>query len=451
MDFINKLMLEPNEVHLAVAKYLLVIAGFVHFTYIGLVLGSSIFSFFFNIVDRDTPSHDARTLSKYLIDLAAGNIGLMVYLGVLPLVTLTVLYAQVLYQSRQLTAGGVAVAAVLVALGLFVLALYRKSFAIREANYPLHIVLGASALGLLTLGAFVMSSGVSLSLDPEKWPVINNPIVYLIFSWNNIARFALFMVVSFAITGTAVLFHYFGWPDAEREPEESYNVLVRNFASGLAMGACLLIPILLFWNLITIPDVGKSLSMYHTMILALFALALAGRFVYGVLVHPERAPGVRPLLAVLAFVFLLTLGDSINRENAFRDHTGVLMMNAEAAKLEIEAERQAAIAEKAGGDVGEGNPAQGKMLSQTYGCLSCHSVDGTKLIGPTWKGLYGHEVAVMEGSQEKTVSADDDYIVRSVRDPNSQVVKGYPAVMPAQTSMSNAELGHIVAYIKSLK
>ncbi len=450
LDLFNRVLFQPTEVHLAASKYLLVLTAFVHFSYIGCVLGTTLFSVFFNIVDRDTPSHDARTLSEYLAGLAASNKGLMVYLGVLPVVTAAVLYAQVLYATHQLTTAGFAAGAAIVPVAFILLSLYRSSFRLRQTNYPLHIVLGAAALGAFFTAYFIICSGVSLSLDPEKWPFITNPAEFVIFSWNNIARFVLFLGVSFAITGTAVLFLYFA-PEAAREKEESYNRLVRNFALGLAMGSCLLLPVLIFWNLITVPDVGKSIPMYQVTLLSVVALAAAGRWVYGLLVDPEARPGFRPLGAVLVFFFLLTVADAMTRENAFRDHNYMLLAQAQAARLEEESKRRAAVAEKAGEAVGEGDPVQGERLSQLNGCLSCHSVDGSANIGPTWKGLYGHEVVVLEGGKEVTVVADDAYIVQSIRDPNSQVVKGFQAIMPAQPTMSDQDIAHIIAYIKTLK
>ena len=450
MEFVNNLLFQPTVTHLAASKYLLVLTAFVHFSYIGYVLGTTLFSVFFNIVDRDTPSHDARTLSEYLAQLAASNRGLMIYLGVVPVFAAAILYTQVLYDTLQLTTAGFAVGALIVPVAFILLSLYRSSFRFRESNYPLHILLGVAALGAFFTAYFIICSGMSLSLDPEKWPFIRNPAEFVIFSWNNIARFVLFLGVSLAITGTSVLFLYFA-PEALREKEESYNRLVRNFALGLSLGACLLLPLLVYWNLITIPDVGKSIPMYQVSGLALVALAAAGRWVYGLLVNADARPGFRPLGAVLLFFLLLTVADTMTREYAFRDHNYMLLTKAEAARLEEESKRRAAIAEKAGGAVGEGDPAQGEKLSQLNGCISCHSVDGSPNICPTWKGLYGHEVVVLEGGKEVTVTADDAYIVQSIRDPNSQVVKGFQAIMPAQPTMSDQDIAHIIAYIKTLK
>ena len=78
--------------------------------------------------------------------------------------------------------------------------------------------------------------------------------------------------------------------------------------------------------------------------------------------------------------------------------------------------------------VGSDPVARGQVWAKNNGCLSCHSVDGGKGVGPTWQGLFGHPVTLVDGS---TVTADETYLHTSIVDPNAQVVEGFtPGVMP---------------------
>lgn len=82
-------------------------------------------------------------------------------------------------------------------------------------------------------------------------------------------------------------------------------------------------------------------------------------------------------------------------------------------------------------------------------CLTCHSLDGSRIVGPTWKELYGSEVPI-EG--EGSVLADADYILNSILNPNGQIHQGYPAgIMPQNyaSTYSEVQLGQLLAYIKS--
>lgn len=102
--------------------------------------------------------------------------------------------------------------------------------------------------------------------------------------------------------------------------------------------------------------------------------------------------------------------------------------------------------------------------AEGFGCVACHSADGSPGVGPTWQGLYSHEVTLADGS---TIAADDDYIRNSILDPNSQIVSGFnPNLMPqtykdtfaTRQQEVNASEGidldiaaDIIAYIKSLQ
>ena len=104
-----------------------------------------------------------------------------------------------------------------------------------------------------------------------------------------------------------------------------------------------------------------------------------------------------------------------------------------------------------GGNGGGDLVAQGQALVQSNGCLACHSTDGSTLVGPSWKGLYGHQMPLTDGT---TVTADDEYLRESIVDPNAKIVEGFlPNLMP-QTfgdTLSDQDIEAITAYIKSLQ
>jgi len=84
-------------------------------------------------------------------------------------------------------------------------------------------------------------------------------------------------------------------------------------------------------------------------------------------------------------------------------------------------------------------------------CTTCHSIDGTPMVGPTFKGAYGTKRIITEpdGSEHEVV-VDEDYLVKSIQDPMAEQVKGYPPAMP-KNPLTDTELQQVVAFIKSLK
>jgi cytochrome c oxidase subunit 2 len=103
-----------------------------------------------------------------------------------------------------------------------------------------------------------------------------------------------------------------------------------------------------------------------------------------------------------------------------------------------------------GGAVASLPPAeQGEKIYKEKGCNACHSVDGTVVVGPSFKGLVGHDVELEGGS---TVTADENYIRQSILEPQSQVVKGFQPVMPSfKGILTDDDISSLIAYMKTLK
>ena len=94
----------------------------------------------------------------------------------------------------------------------------------------------------------------------------------------------------------------------------------------------------------------------------------------------------------------------------------------------------------------------GAKLFQEKGCFACHSTDGTAKVGPTLKGIFGHKTTVLTAGKERQVIVDDAYLKTSILDPQADVVKGFPPVMPPQKGLlTDEEVGALVDYLKTLK
>ena len=92
--------------------------------------------------------------------------------------------------------------------------------------------------------------------------------------------------------------------------------------------------------------------------------------------------------------------------------------------------------------------ARGQTLATQNGCLGCHTVDGSALIGPTWFGIYGSQVKLSDGS---TVSVDDAYIKESILDPQAKIVSGFETQLMPTFQLTDEQISDIIAYIKTLK
>ncbi len=94
----------------------------------------------------------------------------------------------------------------------------------------------------------------------------------------------------------------------------------------------------------------------------------------------------------------------------------------------------------------------GLQVLKQYACTSCHSLDGTRLVGPSFKGFFGIREIVITDGVENEILVDEAYIKKSIHDPNADVVKSYSAglMISYKESITDEQLAHIIEYLKTL-
>lgn len=98
-------------------------------------------------------------------------------------------------------------------------------------------------------------------------------------------------------------------------------------------------------------------------------------------------------------------------------------------------------------------PLPGLGLIRRNGCIACHSLDGSTIVGPSFKGIFGEETTVKVNGEDQQIVVNEDYIRESVLTPNAKVVKGYRSglMQSYRGIVTEEEIGQIIEYIKSLK
>ena len=100
-------------------------------------------------------------------------------------------------------------------------------------------------------------------------------------------------------------------------------------------------------------------------------------------------------------------------------------------------------------DIAQQTPeGRGEALVAANGCAACHSVNGAQGIGPTWRGLFGQEEVLTDGT---TVIADEAYIAESIHDPQAKIVEGFETQLMPSYGFTDEQIADIVAYIKTLR
>jgi cytochrome c oxidase subunit 2 len=90
---------------------------------------------------------------------------------------------------------------------------------------------------------------------------------------------------------------------------------------------------------------------------------------------------------------------------------------------------------------------RGKKWYNEKLCVTCHSLDGTKLVGPTFLGIYGRQQKMVDGT---VVTTDDAYLKSSILNPMAQVVEGYPPAMPGGL-LTEEQIPDLIEFLKTVK
>jgi cytochrome c oxidase subunit 2 len=95
---------------------------------------------------------------------------------------------------------------------------------------------------------------------------------------------------------------------------------------------------------------------------------------------------------------------------------------------------------------------QGWQVLTRNGCNACHSVDGSRLVGPSYLGGWGGMRTVMTGREERQVAIDEEYIRRSIYEPDADIVDGYNKglMLSYEGLVSEEEILLIIEYLKEL-
>ncbi len=92
----------------------------------------------------------------------------------------------------------------------------------------------------------------------------------------------------------------------------------------------------------------------------------------------------------------------------------------------------------------------GARLYARKGCASCHSIDGSTIVGPSLKGIWGAERNFEDGSK---LTADAEYIRESIIKPQAKIVKGFTGARMNSFAgqLEEKDIDHLIEFLKTLK
>lgn len=404
MNFLDGLVFPPRADHILIAKYIVVIVSLFFVSYIGILFGSTLFSLGFSARGKSEENPLFLRLSKDLADTFIGNFGVALILAVLPVVTLTIAFAEILYGTTFNTGQYFGALFLLTLAGIIFSILYKNSFKNRENSTRLHYALGLISLGALTLLMLSFAGTMSIILFPEEWP-INKEIIPVLFDWIVIARFTHLIMFSLALTGVAILFFFFNWMGGKKNLDADYAKYVRNFGSGVGLGFTIVQTIFLLWAIGTLPYSAKSYTLYYLAVGSIVVLFLVSYFLYALLRDSNVRYGTPVFILFLAFMVMLLVNESVARENA------LVYQNYALASIEMDIQQkiQTERAERSG--AAKASVELGEEIYNTK-CFACHKFD-QRVVGPPYDDVlpkYQGDVEKLKAFILNPVKVNPDYI-----------------------------------------
>ena len=90
----------------------------------------------------------------------------------------------------------------------------------------------------------------------------------------------------------------------------------------------------------------------------------------------------------------------------------------------------------------------GKKLYKSKNCIVCHSLDGSRIQGPSFKNVWGRTEELEGGAK---IVVDSAYFRESLLEPQAKIVRGYPPVMPSfKDQLKESEISALEAFLKSV-
>ncbi len=119
--------------------------------------------------------------------------------------------------------------------------------------------------------------------------------------------------------------------------------------------------------------------------------------------------------------------------------------------IKVVSEREYNAWQEASSGSGEGMTLEefGAKLYKSKACVTCHTLDGNKLVGPSFKGKFGTMEHLTDGQQ---VLIDENYMRESILLPKAKIVSGFEPVMPTyQGILKDRQIDALIAYLKTIK
>jgi cytochrome c551/c552 len=443
MDVLNSIALPQSTEHFHLLLVVYNIVSVFLLPYFALLVGGTIVAVYFDRRGEKLKDPALGKLARRLTGLALPGVGGFVFLALLPMLVAVFVFAQVFQSTSAVAPGSLGLSFLFLLCGGIAGFLYKFTFTVDDVialagspggksthAVPPHAVTdfvtsartshrrsGGWAVAFLVVSAVLFVAAATDGVNPDLWWA-GSGLLSVLISGQFLLSLLVFVGMSAAITGSALLFTYYVWnPDGTPEPSEEH--LLRATAIRLVVIGLLLAPVMIALSTGLMPQTSLSGVVYVFVALALVALGLGLLLLYA-FVQTGKRLYVSLLLPVLVVsVAFWVTKDRVAMHVATADH---------AARLASDYDRQAESLRTSLGVSAKRLTGEDIFNAK---CSACHMFDQKK-VGPPYNVVL------------KKYDGRKSALVSFVLNP-SKVDPAFPS-MPSQ-GLRPAEADSIATYL----
>lgn len=392
MNLLDKLVIPLSPEHITLLHYISMLIFFLFVPFISIVLGGTVLSLYYKSQGIRKNNHLFLQYSKDIIETVTINKSMGIMLGLVTLITSVLIYVQLFHNANLITVEYLIWSFVFVAIGVILVYTYRYSSALSQVFSSLNelkdkdssiseevekysiksnkLSLKAGRVGLIFLfiGTWLFTAGVTLGFLTSKWS--DTHVLDVLFSWAVISRYITFLLLSAALTGSAIMFSFFYWEGGKEDLDAEYKAFVHKSSIYLISASLAALPLFLLFDLTGMPGDVLSGSIFTSFSIGIILIFLGFHYLYVMYTRGNNNYSLHIFLVVIITLFASIVSDQTAMVNANKQQTLVLAQNFENVMAKLTASNAPV-------------KISGEDIYKNI-CSACHSFDH-KVVGPPYK------------------------------------------------------------------
>lgn len=388
MNFLDNLVLPQSNEHIVLLHYMAFIVMLLFIPYLSILTGGMTLSYLYKRKGLKTGNHNYLKFAQEIIQYTTVSKTAGLFLGVVPILALVMIFAQLLHTLKIASVGYLISALVFMVFAVIFIYTYRYSFKFKEVfegvkndvkdeevstlAENMSALTNKSALwalGFLYIAGYFVIAGITLVMYPQEWQ-ISNSFFHIFISGSIFFKWLFFVALSFALTGSFLMYLYFYWEGGKAGLSDDFKALVREKTLSVTKKGALLLPLTLLLHLVTLPGSAVTGMVFGLSGAALFIIFAVYHLLYDMLKNGNVTSTARVFLLIVVAVIALAVADQIKITQSTSKHSLQLAAAYDAAMKAAEGESAAA-------------EVSGEAIFKAK-CSACHKFD-QKVVGPPYK------------------------------------------------------------------